>query len=218
MRLVLLGKPGSGKGTQAPRVASSVGVVAISTGDLFRAAVAAGTVLGRRFKEFLDRGELVPDDLVLKMIEERLVEPDCKSGFLFDGFPRTVPQAESFELLLRGRKIPIDAVINLDVPDNVIVERAEGRRTCPKDGRVYHVKFAAPKVVGACDACQTPLVQRADDHRDVVKKRLEEYRQKTAPLLDFYQKRNLLKRVDGVGTLEEVGERVVQALQIISKS
>ena len=213
MRLVLLGKPGSGKGTQSKRLASDFKIPAVSTGDLIRAAIASGSHLGQKFKSYTDRGHLVPDELVLAMVEDRLQQDDCTHGFLLDGFPRTVPQAEALEAWLKERKIPLSAVVNIDVPDDILVERAEGRRFCPNDGSSFHVKFAPPKVTGRCDSCNGALQQRDDDKENVVRARIKEYRQKTEPLIDFYRSRAQLREVDGVGEPQEVEGRVEEALR-----
>lgn len=208
MRLILLGKPGSGKGTQAKRVAGREGIPQISTGDLIRAAIAGGSELGKRFKAFTDAGQLVPDQLVIDMVRERLTKGDCGGGFLLDGFPRTVPQAEALEVLLRERREALSSVIDLAVPDELLVERAAGRRFCPRDGHSYHVTFAPPKVTGRCDACGGDLAQRPDDAEPVVRARIDEYRTKTAPLVDFYRRRGVLVEVDGVGTPDEIERRI----------
>jgi adenylate kinase len=212
MRVVLLGKPGSGKGTQARRIAKSAAIPAVSTGDLIRSAIATGSELGKRFQGYTNRGLLVPDDLVLALIEERLNKSDCQGGFLLDGFPRTIAQAEALERWLVHQGTPLDATLNINVPDSALVERAVGRRFCPTDGNSYHVKFAPPQTAGVCDACGTALEQRPDDRADVVMARVAEYKGKTAPLLDFYAQRKLLVEVDGVGTPVEVGARIDQAL------
>lgn len=214
MRIVLLGKPGSGKGTQAKRLAGHNGVPAISTGDLIRAAIARGTELGERFKAFTTSGQLVPDELVLALVKERLEESDCARGFVLDGFPRTVPQAEALDMMLSEKGIPLTSVIHLAVPDTILVERATGRRYCPVDGSTYHVVFAPSVVNGMCDKCGVPLLQRDDDREDVVVARLREYESKTLPLLGFYWDRNLRVDVDGVGSLAEVEERIAAALRI----
>ena len=213
MRAVLLGRPGSGKGTQARRISAQRHIPAISTGDLFRQAVSEGSPLGKRFKGYLDQGLLVPDDLVLSLISERLAAPDCRRGFLLDGFPRTIAQAEALSAWLEREGTPLDAALNLTVPDAALVERAMGRRFCAACGASYHVKFAAPKKDGICDACGGTLAQRSDDKDDVVRARVEEYTQKTAPLLGFYRERGVLLEVDGLGPLHDVAQRIDQALQ-----
>lgn len=212
MRAVLLGRPGSGKGTQARRISSQRNIPAISTGDLFRQAVVENTPLGKRFKGFLDQGLLVPDDLVLSIISERLAAVDCKDGFLLDGFPRTIGQAEALSDWLEREGKPLDAALNMAVPDAALVERAMGRRFCASCGASFHVKFASPKQEGICDACGGALAQRADDKDDVVRARVVEYTEKTAPLLGFYRSRGVLIEVDGLGSLAEVAQRIDHAL------
>ena len=212
MRTVLLGRPGSGKGTQARRISHDRSVPAISTGDLFRRAVVEGTPVGKKFKGYLDAGLLVPDDLVLTAIAERLAEPDCAHGFLLDGFPRTIAQAEALGTWLAQAGTPLDAALNLFVPDATLIERALGRRFCLSCGASYHVRFAPPACAGICDACGGELAQRNDDKDEVVRARVGEYTEKTAPLLGFYRARKLLLEVDGLGGLLEVGERIDGAL------
>lgn len=213
MRAVLLGRPGSGKGTQARRISSEQGIPAISTGDLFRQAVSEGSPLGTRFKGYLDKGMLVPDDLVLSLVSERLAQADCGQGFLLDGFPRTIAQAEALSDWLEREGKPLDAALNLQVPDAALVERAMGRRFCTSCGASFHVKFAAPKTEGVCDTCGGALAQRSDDRDDVVAARVQEYTQKTAPLLGFYRSRGVLLEVDGLGALQEVAARIDAALK-----
>jgi adenylate kinase len=215
MRLILLGKPGSGKGTQSKHISSSRQIPAISTGDLIRQSIAKGTDLGKRFKSYTDKGLLVPDDLMIEMVDERLSRKDARNGFLLDGFPRTVPQAEALETLLEEKKTPLDAVVNLVVPDEILVARATGRRVCPKDASTYHVKFSPPRRPGLCDLCGTALTQRADDTEAVVVQRIEQYREKTAPLIDFYKGRGLLIDVDGEATPEHVEKRIERALSTV---
>lgn len=212
MRAVLLGRPGSGKGTQARRISMEQHIPAISTGDLFRQAVSEGTALGNRFKGYLDQGLLVPDELVLSLISERLAATDCKDGFLLDGFPRTIAQAEALSAWLEREGKPLDAALNLQVPDAALVERALGRRFCAACGASFHLKFAPPRTPGVCDACGGALAQRSDDKDDVVRARVQEYTDKTAPLLGFYRARGVLLEVDGLGPLHDVAARIDQAL------
>lgn len=214
MRLLLLGKPGSGKGTQAKRIAADENIPAISTGDLIRAAIAEGTKLGHEFKSYTDKGHLVPDELVLAMVEERLGDDDCAGGFLLDGFPRTVPQAETLEEWLGEHDAPIFAAVDIAVPDEALIERAGGRRFCPRDGHSYHIRFAPPQNEGACDQCGGALEQRADDREEIVRARIKEHEKKTQPLVGFYDARGLLRQVDGVGTPEEVEARIEAALHL----
>lgn len=213
MRLIFLGKPGSGKGTQARRIAGHVRVPAVSTGELIRQAIAGGSPLGQQFASYTEQGLLVPDTLVLALIEERFAQPDCRSGFLLDGFPRTLVQARALDAWLAARKIPLDVTVNLRVPDSALIARADGRRMCMACGASFHVRFAQPKVEDRCDTCGQPLAQRADDHADVVLRRIGEYRDKTAPLLQFYQAQHLLRDVDGVGSPDEVTQRILAAIE-----
>ena len=205
-RLVFLGPPGAGKGTQAGRLARSLGIPHLSTGDLLRAAVAARTPLGLAADGHIRAGRLVPDDLVLRMLEERLREPDARSGFLLDGFPRNLAQAEALE-----RISPIDAVISFDVPSKVLVERLSGRWMCPKCQATYNLASQPPKAAGRCDRDGTALVQRPDDRPEAVETRLQVYAEQTAPLLDHYRRAGLLRPIDATGTPDEVARRVAAA-------
>ncbi|MEX0606987.1 MAG: adenylate kinase [Halofilum sp. (in: g-proteobacteria)] len=184
MRIILLGPPGAGKGTQAAYISERYGIPQISTGDMLRAAVAAGTELGQQAKAVMDRGDLVPDELIIGVVQERLAEPDCDNGFLFDGFPRTLGQADA----LREAGVEIDAVVEIAVDDDQIVHRMSGRRVHPSSGRVYHVEFNPPAIAGEDDETGEPLVQREDDHEDVVRQRLTTYHEQTEPLVDYYSK------------------------------
>lgn len=215
MRLILLGAPGAGKGTQAAQITEHYGIPQISTGDMLRAAVKAGTPLGLAAKKIMDAGELVSDDIIIGLVKERLQQPDCKNGFLFDGFPRTIPQAEALE----QAGIPIDAVVEIVVPDEVILERMSGRRVHVASGRTYHIRFNPPKVEGKDDVTGEDLVQRPDDKEETVKKRLQVYHSQTEALVGFYQ--NLSKsgknntryiKIDGVGDVKEVSRRIFDAL------
>ncbi len=208
MRVVLLGAPGSGKGTQAARIVEEFGIPAISTGDMLRAHLHAEDELGRKAKAFMDGGELVPDDLILEMIGIRLAEPDCANGFLLDGFPRTIPQAEALE-----KVAPPDCALLLEVPDEVIMERMTGRRVCPKCGHTYHVTNIPPKVEGICDNCGEKLVQRDDDKPETVRERLHVYHTQTEPLVDFYRGRGILKSVDGTQKLDKAAAEIFAALR-----
>ena len=216
MRLILLGGPGAGKGTQAGFLISRFGIPQISTGDMLRAAVAAGTPLGREAKAVMDRGELVSDDIIIGLVKERIGQADCRRGFLFDGFPRTVPQAEA----LRDAGIDIDAVIELDVDHDAIISRMGGRRVHLASGRVYHVEHKPPKKDGFDDQTGEPLVHRDDDQPEVVRKRLAVYEEQTAPLKDWYRAWHesgdehapSYVRVDGVGELESVRDAILEAL------
>ena len=199
--LVFLGPPGAGKGTQAKRLAKDIGLVHISTGDILREAVKNQTPLGRKAKEFMDKGELVPDDLIIALIEE-VMPPE--GGVIFDGFPRTIAQAKALDEMLSRKGMKLDAVILFDVPDEVVVERLSGRRVCPSCGAVYHIKFNPPKEDEICDRCGTKLVQREDDREEVVRNRLEVYRKQTAPLVEYYEGKGILIRLDASRDIEEV--------------
>jgi adenylate kinase len=210
MRLILLGPPGAGKGTQANFIREKFGIPQISTGDMLRAAVKAGTPLGVAAKKVMDAGHLVSDDIIVGLVKERLKEADCKRGYLFDGFPRTIPQAEA----LRAAGILIDHVLEIDVPDEEIIVRMSGRRVHPGSGRVYHVKFNPPKVADKDDATGEPLVQRDDDREETVRKRLDVYRAQTRPLVDYYKKHaaECYRRISGIGSVDEIRRRAFAAL------
>ena len=212
MRIILLGPPGAGKGTQAVRIVERWGIPHVSTGDILRANVREGTALGREAKRFMDAGDLVPDDVIIGMVGERLAEPDAADGFLFDGFPRTVPQARALEALVNERDTPIDVVIRLVVDQDDVVARLTGRRTCSECSRIYHVQTDPPAQEGRCDACGGAIVQRDDDREEVVLNRLEVHRTQTAPLEDFYFERGLLRDISAVGSVDEVTERAVAIL------
>ena len=216
MKLIFLGPPGAGKGTQAAFIKEKFGIPQISTGDMLRAAVKAGTALGLAAKKVMDAGQLVSDDIIIGLVKERLKEPDCAGGYLFDGFPRTIPQAEA----MKAAKVAIAYVLEIDVPDDEIVLRMSGRRVHPASGRSYHVKFNPPKVPDRDDETGEPLVQRDDDHEDTVKKRLEVYRAQTRPLVDYYRRwaadgdagAPKCRRISGLGRVEEIRERAFHAL------
>ena len=210
MRLILLGPPGAGKGTQAAFLRQKFGIPQISTGDMLRAAVKAGTPVGIAAKKVMDAGQLVSDEIILDLVRERLKNIDCANGYLFDGFPRTIPQAES----LNKAGVALDHVLEIDVPDEEIITRMTGRRVHPGSGRVYHVKFNLPKAEGRDDATGEPLIQRDDDKPDTVRKRLDVYRQQTRPLVDYYQREGKAKyhRISGLGSVDEVTKRALAAL------
>ena len=215
MRLILLGAPGAGKGTQAALITAHYNIPQISTGDMLRAAVKAGTPLGLAAKKIMDAGELVSDDIIIGLVKVRLQQPDCKNGFLFDGFPRTIPQAEA----LKEAGIPIDYVLEIAVPDEAILERMSGRRVHLPSGRSYHIKFNPPKVEGKDDVTGEDLIQRDDDKEETVKKRLQVYHNQTEALVDFYQKlaaegqsNTKYVKVDGIGDVKEVNRRIIDAL------
>ena len=207
MRLVLLGPPGGGKGTQARVMAADLGVPHIATGDLFRAEIAAETELGQLADSFISHGNLVPDEVVNRMVRDRLGKPDA-SGFVMDGYPRTVPQAHSLESALGQYGRPLQAAVEIDVPDEAIVERAVGRQICPLCDAIYHLTAKPPRRMGICDNDGTPLVVRDDDQPSTVRRRLQIYHRITAPVLEFYRERHLLHKIEGVGKPDEVGKRL----------
>ena len=213
MNLILLGPPGAGKGTQAQRLVKRFGIPQLSTGDILRKAVAAGTPLGQKAKALMDAGKLVPDDVVNGIVEEELRKPDLAKGFLLDGFPRTVQQATALDEMLARRGKRVDYVISMDVPVEVVVDRLSGRATCPKCQTTYHVREHPPKKPGVCDNDGTPLAVRPDDAPDRVRQRLQEYAKKTSLLTGYYKARGVVRNVDGVGTPEEVERRIVAALK-----
>ncbi len=212
MRLALLGPPGAGKGTQAHHLASRYGTPLIATGDIFRGNVENETALGREAKEYMDNGELVPDEIVVRMVLERLAEPDCYNGFILDGFPRTLPQAEALDEALVRRGRPLSAVLKFTIDDELAVKRLVGRRTCRRCQRSYNVEFHMPAVEGVCDHCGGELVHRHDDDETTVRHRLEVYHRDTEPLVDYYQQRGLLREVDADGYEVWITERAVAVL------
>ena len=199
MDLILLGGPGAGKGTQAKKLVDLLKIPQISTGDMLREAVGAGTELGKKAKEFMDAGKLVPDEVVIGLVKERLQNDDCKDGFMLDGFPRTLPQGESLEEMLKGMGRAIDHVISFEVDDEELVLRITGRRTCGACGAIYHLKYSPPPTPDACSCGASDLRQRDDDNEVTVRKRLETYHSQTAPLIAFYQERGLLREIMGTG-------------------
>lgn len=212
MNLILLGPPGAGKGTQAKLLAGRYRTPHISTGDIFRAAIKEGTPLGTRAKSFLDRGLLVPDEIVIGIVSERLEAPDCRNGFLLDGFPRTVPQADALDRYLAERKRPLTAVLDLEVGTDLLLRRLTGRRVCRACGMPYHVETKRPQVEGQCDQCGGELYHRDDDKPETVAERLRVYTEQTAPLIEFYECRGLLRRVEAGGTIDQVDALVEKAL------
>ncbi len=204
MNIILLGPPGAGKGTQAVRLSELYSIPHISTGDIFRENLKQGTELGVKAKEYMDKGLLVPDQVVIDIVADRLSREDCDGGFILDGFPRTIAQADALGDVLAARGLALDHVLNFSVPDEVLVRRISGRRTCSRCDRNYHVEFDPPEVEGRCDSCGGELYQRDDDKEEAVRRRLEEYREKTEPLIQYYQERGLLVDIDGDRPMEEV--------------
>ncbi|MDO5775061.1 MAG: adenylate kinase [Eubacteriales bacterium] len=213
MKIVMLGAPGAGKGTQAVNIAKEFGIPHISTGDIFRANIKNQTELGMKAKSYMDKGALVPDDITIGMLLDRIVDNDCKNGFVLDGFPRTIPQAESLKAALSLQDARIDHAIDIEVPDEVITKRMGGRRSCPKCGGTYHIAFNPPKKEGICDNCGTELVQRADDKPETVLERLKTYHDQTQPLIDFYRNEGVLTEVDGTKKPDEVLADILGALR-----
>ena len=207
-RLVMLGPPGAGKGTQAKRLSSALGIPQVSTGDMLRAAKKAGTELGKQAERYMSAGDLVPDEVVVGIVRERLADADCAAGFVLDGFPRTVPQARA----LVDAGVVLDVVVNVAVDADLLVERVTGRLSCGGCGAMYHRKYNAPKVEGVCDACGSDLYVRRDDTEEVFGSRLAAYEKQTAPLAQFYAAQGLLEEIDGVGTLDEVQARLMAAI------
>jgi len=214
MRIVLLGGPGSGKGTQAKKLVDQYGIPQISTGDIFRAALKEGTPMGLKAKTYMDKGELVPDDVVVGVVEERLAKPDLDKGFMLDGFPRTLPQAEALDRMRGSMTKKIDHAVLVDVPDQELMARLTGRRTCRNSscGKMYHVMFNPPKKEGVCDGCGSELYQRDDDSEATIRERLNVYNAQTAPLIDYYKEKGLLRRVEGVGPIDEIYTKIVKIL------
>ncbi|MEZ4344217.1 MAG: adenylate kinase [Nitrospirales bacterium] len=212
MRCIFLGPPGVGKGTQAEFVAREFGVPKLSTGDLLRDSVQKKTTLGLEAKGFMDRGELVPDEVVIGLVREKLRSAECQKGFLLDGFPRTVPQADQLELLLQSSGNSLDRVIYFTLPKDEIVKRISGRRSCPRCKAVYHIQAIPPKKNGICDVCETELIQRNDDKPETIESRLSVYDEQTAPLIEYYKGKNVLSELDGSGPVDDVQRRLLALL------
>lgn len=212
MKIIMLGAPGAGKGTQAKKISAKYGVPHISTGDIFRANIKGQTELGMKAKVFMDRGQLVPDEITIGMLLDRIQEEDCKKGYVLDGFPRTIPQAESLTKALADMGDHIDYAINVDVPDENIISRMSGRRACLKCGQTYHIVYNPPKKENVCDVCGEALVLRDDDKPETVKKRLDVYHDQTQPLIDYYKAAGVLAEVDGTKDLEAVFQDIVKIL------
>lgn len=212
MRLLIMGRPGAGKGTQAANIKEYYGIPHISTGDMFRAAIKEGTELGKLAKSYMDKGALVPDEVTIGIVKERLLKDDCKKGFLLDGFPRNVLQAEALDSFMKEQGISLDAVLDVNVDASILIRRIVGRRICKTCGATYHIDFNKPKKEGICDNCGTHLIQRADDTIETAGSRLEVYDKQTAPLLAYYEKQNLLKTVNGDQELNKVFEDIKAVL------
>jgi adenylate kinase len=212
MKLVIFGPPSAGKGTQAQKLSKQYGIPQVATGDLLRKAVADKTPLGLKIKSYLDQGKLGPDEVIVQLIKERVAKPDCKNGFLLDGFPRTMGQAKELE-----RMADIDLVLSIVVDFEVLVERAVGRRTCPKCSAVYHIKFNPPMNQGICEKCGSKLTQRDDDREDTVRNRLKVYQEQTAPLIEYYRKKGKLVDIDGSGGIDAVYSQMVKAISHMKK-
>ena len=212
MKIIMLGAPGAGKGTQAKMIADKYQIPHISTGDIFRANIKNGTELGKKAKEYMDQGLLVPDELVVDLVVDRLSEADCANGCVLDGFPRTIPQAESLDAALAAKGEAIDFAVDVDVPDENIINRMSGRRACVACGATYHLVHIPTKVEGICDRCGESLILRDDDKPETVKKRLDVYHEQTQPLIDYYTGKNLLKSVDGTQDMEAVFQSIVEIL------
>ncbi|OPX20898.1 MAG: adenylate kinase [Desulfobacca sp. 4484_104] len=213
MNLILLGGPGAGKGTQAKMMIEKYQIPQISTGDILRAAVKEGTELGKQAKACMDAGKLVPDEVVIGIIEDRLKQADCQKGFILDGFPRTVPQAEALDKTLQKMGSKIDHVLSIDVDEEELVKRLTGRRTCKQCGQMYHIIFSPPKKEGVCDKCGGELYQRDDDNEATVRSRLATYNQQTKPLIDYYSKQELVRQIKGVGSISDIFQKIVDTLR-----
>jgi adenylate kinase len=214
MRIVLVGPPGAGKGTQAVRLAEKLGIPHISTGDLFRANISRQTELGKLAKSYMDAGNLVPDEVTIAMAKDRMEQPDAANGFLLDGFPRNVSQAEALDRLLESEGIKLDAVLDLEVPEEEVVKRIAGRRVCRNDSsHVFHVTYSPPKKEGVCDVCGGELYQRDDDSEETVRKRLEVYHTQTEPIIDYYKAQGLVVAISALGPVDEVTQRALEALK-----
>ena len=214
MKIIMLGAPGAGKGTQAKKIAEKYSIPHISTGDIFRANIKNGTELGKKAKTYMDQGLLVPDELVVDLVVDRVSQADAQNGYVLDGFPRTIPQAEALDEALKTISDKVDYAIDVDVPDENIINRMSGRRACTACGGTYHIKYNPTKIENICDACGGELVLRDDDKPETVKKRLDVYHQQTQPLIEYYNKKNILKEVDGTQDMAEVFSAIVKILEV----
>ena len=212
MKLVLLGPPGAGKGTQAKQLTERYAIPQISTGDILRQAVKEGTTLGKEAKTYMDKGELVPDDVIIGIVKERIQADDCRNGYIFDGFPRTVAQAEALDTMLKNLSTQLDAVVSIEVPEEEVVKRLSGRRTCKNCGTLFHVMFNPPAKEGVCDKCGGELFQRDDDNETTIRQRLSVYNNQTSPLIEYYSQVGLLRPVPGTGAPDEIFDAICQAL------
>ena len=212
MRIVMFGAPGAGKGTQAKHLIEKYGIIQISPGDILRENVKTGTELGRTAKGYMEKGALVPDSIIVSMIEERLSRPECQKGFILDGYPRNIAQADALDAFLRRNSASLDACIFVDVPEEELIKRLSGRRVCGSCGEPYHVAYNLPKVAGKCDKCSSELVHRKDDQEDTVRNRLKVFQNETHPLLDFYTKKGLVVKIDGTGEIGAIMSRIETGL------
>lgn len=213
MKIIMLGAPGAGKGTQAKMIAEKYGIPHVSTGDIFRANIKNGTELGMEAKKYMDEGQLVPDELTVKLLLDRVAQEDCRNGYVLDGFPRTIPQAEVLDEALAKLEEKIDYAVNVDVPDENIVKRMSGRRACLKCGATYHIEHIPPKKEGVCNTCGSELALRDDDKPETVLKRLQVYHDQTQPLIDFYAEKGVLRSVDGTADMQNVFDEIVKILE-----
>lgn len=211
--IIIMGPPGAGKGTQSEKIVAALSIPHISTGDMFREAISKGTKLGKDAQQYINKGELVPDDVTIGLVKERLSRPDCENGYLLDGFPRTLNQAYALKEMLKEIHRPIDVALNIDVEKNALIDRISGRRVCPKCGNSYHLQFKKPLVDGLCDSCNSELIQRKDDTPESLKVRLDAYENQTKPLIDYYKGEGVLYSVDGLQDINKVFEDILSVLK-----